>query len=278
MMTAGRSPKPRREIILRIFPDRHVEVDPPDDSLADPPPAPNTPWLYLRDAARALRDCGSAPALYDGWRGESGRPKNEGMAYLRAPGRRTEFARTSILFSAFAAEAYVNAYLAEQLAGDFGEVERCSTIEKYLEHVPRTSTELRFTRGAQPGQGLALLFRARNALVHPKKGVPVNPPITPQLAASSIIAVASAGERLTSALGSPDLQALAIVRHVGLFTSWARRSASSLPELMDDRPEDLLKLAVNAELGPPLNRRMREHLSGSAVKDDPKAQRSAPPT
>jgi hypothetical protein len=249
MTAESSSSTSRHEVVLKIFPDRHVEVDPPDDSFADPPPAPNTPWLYLRDAARALRDCGSAPALYDGWRGKSGRDKNEGMAYLRAPGRRTEFARTSILFSAFAAEAYVNEYLADRLGDEFAEIERSSTLDKYVKHVPQTFPGLRFSRGEQPGQGLALLFRTRNTLAHPKAGAPIEP---------EIIAVASAAKRLTTALGRPDLQALAIVNHADLFTRWAHTSTMSPPELMDDRPEDLLRLAVDAEIGPALNRHMRE--------------------
>jgi hypothetical protein len=254
----GEPPKPHREVVLKIFPDRHVEVDPPDNSLADPPPPPNAPWLYLRDAARALRDCGSAPALYEGWRGENGRSKDEGMAYLRAPGRRIEFARTSILFSAFAAEAYVNAFLAERLGDEFPEVERASTMEKYVEHVPCIAPELRFSRGEQPGQGLVLLFKARNALAHPKQGVAVKPEIIPTLAGASIVAVASAADRLTAVAGQRDLHALAIVRHAELFTRWADTYSTTLPDLMDDKPEDLLMLAVNAEIGPSLDRRMRE--------------------
>src|SRR2546423_11944466 len=93
-----------REMVLKVHPDRSVEVDPPDAWPRTGVP-PNTPWLYLRDAARALRDCGSAPALYGGRCGESGRSASEAFAYLEAPDRRIEFARTSILFSAFAAEA-----------------------------------------------------------------------------------------------------------------------------------------------------------------------------
>lgn len=268
-MTPSRASRPksswREEVVLKIFPDRHVEVDPPDNSLAKPPPPPNTPWLYLRDAARALRDCGSAPALYDGWRGEGGRSKDEGMAYLRAPGRRVEFARTSILFSAFAAEAYVNAFLTEQLGDEFFEVERASTIDKYVKHVPHAAPELQFSRGEHPGQGLVMLLKARNALAHPKKGVQVEPEITPTLAGASIIAVASAADRLTTVAGKRDLHALAIARHAGLFRRWAETCSTSLPALMDDKPEDLLMLAVNAEIGPSPDRRVREradHLSG----------------
>jgi hypothetical protein len=263
-MTGESSPKPQREVVLKIFPDRHVEVDPPDNSLADPPPPPNTPWLYLRDAARALRDCGSAPALYEGWRGETGRGKDEGMAYLRAPGRRIEFARTSILFSAFAAEAYVNAFLAERLGDEFPEVEWASTTDKYVKYVRRAAPELEFSRGEQPGQDLVLLFKARNALAHPKKGVPVEPEVTPTLAGTSIVAVASAADRLTAATGKGDLHALAIARHAELFTRWAEICTTSLPDLMDHKPEDLLMLAVNAEVSPSLNQRVREradHLS-----------------
>jgi hypothetical protein len=63
---------------------------------------------------------------------------------------------------------------------------------------------------------------------------------------------------LTAVAGQRDLHALAIVRHAELFTRWADTYSTTLPDLMDDKPEDLLMLAVNAEIGPSLDRRMRE--------------------
>lgn len=245
----------RRHITLKIYPDRRVEVDPPG-AWSEPPP-PNTPWLYLRDAARALRDCGSAPALYAGWRGEDGRPPDHGMAYLKAPGRQVEYARTSILFSSFAAEAYVNAFLAEGLGEAFAEVERANTIDKYTRSVRRVDPGLRFTKGTKPGQGLVSLFRARNALVHPKPGVEIEPPITPALAANSIVAVAQAARGLTAALGSTDLHALAIAKQARLFTRWADVCAAGLPDLLEEAPPDLFVVALNMEVGPSLNEHMR---------------------
>jgi hypothetical protein len=257
-MDDERSQPTQPQVVLKIYPDRHVEVDPPDDSLADPPPPPNTPWLYLREAARALRDCGSASALYEGWRGDDGRAEHEGMAYLRAPERQTEFARTSILFSAFAAEAYVNEFLDQQLGERFADIERDMTINKYVTHVPRCGAGLRFTKGERPGQGLALLFKARNALVHPKKGVEVKPAITVRLAADSIVAVAQAARELTAAAGEVDVHALAISKQAQMFERWATACEAGLPDLHEDRPPDLFVLAINAELGPSLNRQMRE--------------------
>lgn len=249
----------QREIVLKIHPDRRVEVDPPGAwPTSDPPP--NAAWLYLRDAARALRDCGSAPALYAGWRGESGHSPSEAFAYLEAPGRRIEFARTSILFSAFAAEAYVNAFLADRLGDGLAEVERNSTIDKYVKHVASLEPQLRFTKGEQPGQGLALLFKARNALVHPKEGVAIEPEITPRLAADSIVAVARAAWDLTAALGVADVHAVAVAKQAALFRNWADHSSASLPALMDSQPEDLFVVALNIELGPSLNERAQERI------------------
>jgi hypothetical protein len=243
----------RREMTLKIYPDRSVEVDPPGAWPVDSTP-PNAPWLYLRDAARALRDCGSAPALYAGWRGENGRGSNAGFAYLNAPTRRTEFARTSVLFSSFAAEAYVNAFLAESMGDGFAQIERAPTIEKYVTHVKSTRATVEFTKGRQPGQGLVLLFKARNMLVHPKKNVPLKPEITPKLAADSIVAVARAAWTLTAAVGNTDMHALAVAKQASLFRRWADVCSTGVPDIDDAPAEDLFVLALNAEMGPALNR------------------------
>lgn len=247
-------------VTLRIHRDRRVEVDPPDDPLAAPAPPPNTPWLYLRDATRALRDCGNAAILYGGWRGEDGHPPNAGFAYLRGPERRTEQARTSILFSAFAAEAYVNAFLAKLMAGkEFALIERDAPREKFFVHVPRVSRAVRFEAGRQPGQVLAKLFTTRNWLVHPQPGVASKHSITPQLAAESLVAVAEAARQMTAELGNIDARALAVAKERKMFVEWGELCAARIPELDEAEPPDLFLLAVNRQLGPQLNEHMRRH-------------------
>lgn len=155
---------------LLIYPDKRVvEIAPDGTVVAQESRAPNDPSLYLRDASRALRDCGSAPALYAGWRAEDRGGAVAGYAYRDAPQRRIEFSRTSILFASFAAEAFVNEFLAKRLGGNYtSEMERMRTIDKYVQLVPTVSPSITIVRGRQPGQGLARLFRVRNYLVHPK--------------------------------------------------------------------------------------------------------------
>jgi hypothetical protein len=73
---------------------------------------------------------------------------------------------------------------------------------------------------------------------------------------------------LTTVAGERDLHAMAIAHRAALFTRWAETYSTRLPALMDDQPEDLLTLAVNAEIGPSLNRHMRERFNHSLDDDD----------
>jgi hypothetical protein len=56
---------------------------------------------------------------------------------------------------------------------------------------------------------------------------------------------------------TPDIHALAVPKQRDPFIEYAEVCAGSLPELMEGPPPDLFRIAINAELGPALNRHMR---------------------
>ena len=241
---------------LLIYPDKRVvEIAPDGTVVAQESRAPNDPSLYLRDASRALRDCGSAPALYAGWRAEDRGGAAAGYAYRDAPQRRIEFSRTSILFASFAAEAFVNEFLAKRLGGNYtSEMERMRTIDKYVQLVPTISPSITIVRGRQPGQGLARLFRVRNHLVHPKSNAAPKDAITPPLAADCLVAASEAARMLTTDLGETNIYALLFSKYAHIVRKYARHSLDHLPDLNDAAPAELLIQLANREIGPQLAR------------------------
>jgi hypothetical protein len=254
---------------LLIYPDKRVEEIAPDGTIVPQKAEPaNDPSLYLRDASRALRDCGSAPALYAGWRSEDRGAASEGFAYQGAPTRRTEFARTSILFSSFAAEAFVNDYLQAGLgAGYTDEMKRSRTIDKYVRLVRRVSPSVAISRGRQPGQGLVQLFRARNYLVHPRRDAEPRDAITPLLAAQCLISVSEAVRMLTADLGKPNIYALLVSKHRGVVRNYARRAMNELPELDAPAPPEPVVQLMNREVGPQLRQVVaRQRLGASSAE------------
>jgi hypothetical protein len=91
---------------------------------------------HLEDSLRALRDAGSADALYD----PSLRTTNPNaisfedfsLARDEAAGWRVTYCRRALLFAAFAAEAYANDFLYDKWGGqDRDALERLSTVDKY---------------------------------------------------------------------------------------------------------------------------------------------------
>ncbi len=93
-----------------------------------------TAGAYLTQSRDALLDCGNPGRLYAGWRHPSAIEVRERILRdMAAQDRQIEFARTSILFSALSAEAYINGFLAGRLEGaDYDAVERMRTPDKYV--------------------------------------------------------------------------------------------------------------------------------------------------
>jgi hypothetical protein len=91
---------------------------------------------HLADSVRALRDAGSADALYDlSLRAsDAGHLSYEDLSIARgeAEGRRVGYSRHALLFAPFAAEAYANDSLYEKWGGQDREGLRwLSAVNKY---------------------------------------------------------------------------------------------------------------------------------------------------
>ena len=124
---------------------------------------------HLRDAVGALRDAGSSDALYE----RQLRVKDQvdevdfSLARDEAEGGRVLYSRRSLLFAAFAAEAYANDFLYETRRGqDREELRWLSTVDKYATLSARAGATKMLDCGREPLQRIKWLFDRRNELVH----------------------------------------------------------------------------------------------------------------
>lgn len=134
---------------------------------------PSVAGVYLEQSLEALRDSSSPDTLYDEvnpWHRGS-RVFGPTQKKLDAANRRLRFLRASVLFSAIATEAYANEFIAATLTpADADAVDRLAAVDKLLLAPRLAGLASPFDRGQEPIQSLARLFRARNALVHPRPG------------------------------------------------------------------------------------------------------------
>lgn len=127
---------------------------------------------HLLDAVEALRDAGSADALYDPLLRATDSEDLEGpdvdSARNIAEGRRVAHSRRALLFSAFAAEAYANDFLYEKWNGrqDRDALQKLSPVDKYALLSALSGSSKTLDRGAEPLQRIRWLFDRRNELVH----------------------------------------------------------------------------------------------------------------
>lgn len=137
---------------------------------------------YLRQAADALDAAGDPGHLYRKWR-DSMPPRPLGFEMIRrwARSERFERARTSVLFSALAAEAYVNEFLAAFALSKtrLKELDGLSTVRKYTNGTSEAYGETLFRDGDEATATLRRLFDLRHLLVHPKPGFG-HPPLLEQ--------------------------------------------------------------------------------------------------
>lgn len=205
--------------------------------------------MHLADAVRALRDAGSADALYE----PSLRATDPGyigydelsIARDIAHGERVSFCRRALLFAAFAAEAYANDFLYDKWDGkDREALQKMSTVDKYA-LLPRcVDSAAGLDRGREPLQKMRWLFQRRDELVHaaPKdKDVTYDPDNhNPRAAAQSIVAVADAASALAG--GAPDGSVLSrVVAHRQALLDYGERAAGDVPGVHDPAsPTDLL--------------------------------------
>jgi hypothetical protein len=125
---------------------------------------------YLRQAMDALWMLGSARNLYAVVE-ETEVPGLASVFEAAASRRRYTLACNVVLFSAFAAEAYVNEFLAAHLSGpDLDAIDRMRTIEKYIIGTRLAYGEQLFFRDREPYPDMKALFKQRNLLVHARPG------------------------------------------------------------------------------------------------------------
>ncbi len=133
---------------------------------------PSMAGALLEQAVEALRDAASSDALYrpvpGRYRGSLLEPL---QARLDALNRRLRLLRNCVIFSALAAEAYINECLAAWLSpADVAGIDRLATLDKLILGPRLAGHDGPVRRGEEPAQTLQRLFQARNRLVHPKPG------------------------------------------------------------------------------------------------------------
>ena len=126
---------------------------------------------YLHQAAEAFHAAGDPAALYRRWRPK---PPTAGWEWMQLWAREERFrqARTSVLFTALAAEAYVNEFLS---ASDLSKarlkkLDGLPTVKKYTDATAEAFGEPLFWEGDEVTPKLTNLFELRHQLVHPKPG------------------------------------------------------------------------------------------------------------
>jgi hypothetical protein len=130
---------------------------------------------YLQEALNALHAAGDPGAIYGKGRGRRDLAKTA-EAFFFVNGRRNSLRSCvrSILFSALAAEAYVNEFLDSTLKGspkkDREAIDRLTTVSKYVLGTRLATGETLFKRHDDPIPTLTDLFKLRDRLVHPKPG------------------------------------------------------------------------------------------------------------
>ena len=185
-------------------------------------------------------------------------PNMRAVVAMLARGRRLDFARTSILFSAIAAEAYINAFIFDHfLESDRQALDRLRTVDKYMIAPRLLEDGPTFRRGREPLTSLTELFDLRNGLVHPKPELrlrstetfPVEPRgfdrLNPEVAARMVVAVATASLTLTMwPDGKPtDMTAVLLWQGRHKVRAYGHRARTSMPPL-DAKGEPTLVVQI----------------------------------
>lgn len=205
---------------------------------------------HLADSLRALRDAGSADALYD----PSLRATDPGamshedfnLARDEAEGWRVTYSRRALLFAAFAAEAYANDFLYKNWSDrrDRDALQKLSPVDKYALLPTLAGVTPVLSRGREPLQTIKWLFKRRDELVH---AAPRGRDLTydpanhnPRAAAKSIVAVADAAMAINGEAPSGSVLSYAIAERRALL-EYGEHAAGDLPEIHEPpRPVDLL--------------------------------------
>lgn len=201
---------------------------------------------HLLDSIDALRDAGSADALYNPeWRTTAPSERaydDDEVARQEAVGRQMAYSRRALLFAAFAVEAYINDYLYDHVqdANDRRTLVMLSPVEKYILLPRMLGGEELFSRNKAPWTILRWLFKRRDELVHAKPSgrwmlAGEDPEIyNPRKAAEAIAAAAESAVRLE---GDRDSTSVAAIVHAerAAFLNFGKATAAVLPS-PDDSP------------------------------------------
>jgi hypothetical protein len=198
---------------------------------------------YLEEAAETLHAIGDSRVLYRESAGFD--PTNRmqaSMAVLLARKRRRMLCRSTVVHAAFAAEAYVNEFLAVQMADRperFAEVDWWSPAKKYLEGTAESYGEPLFFEDREAMPVLRDLFDLRNKLAHPRPGFGMptfmeqddedEAKFAPPKLAEFVVMVAGAGDLLVPrAYGfhEVDVIATSLWRGRDVVRAYAQRAAN----------------------------------------------------
>lgn len=207
---------------------------------------------HLADAVRALRDAGSADALYESALRATDPDdityEDHSLGTDIAEGKRVTYSRRALLFAAFAAEAYANDFLYETWNGKNREaLERLSTVDKYALLPTLAGAPAALDRDREPLQTVRWLFQRRDELVHAK---PQSRDLTydaenhnPRAAARCIVAVADAAAALSGEVPRGSLLSYVLAERAALL-EYGKRAAARVPRIHDaPSPIDLLSEA-----------------------------------
>lgn len=198
-----------------------------------------------------LHDAGNPAVLYP----HGGGPREDtggALLNLMAFHNRVTHCRTSALFSALAAESYINEFLGVHFKGkDLEAVDRFTPVNKYVLGTRLALGKPMFRRGDEPMQTIAALFKLRDKLVHPKPGFgpaalsekfgEFEAQFTPSAISNYIVMVAAAGKILVSrAYGPKEWDAYADVAWQGREVIWAYANRTAKVPTPDSEPEPTL--------------------------------------
>lgn len=205
--------------------DDHATVSEPESSTYH---EENVAGAYLSQAIDALMGSGNPARLFG--RARPSTTQEILLDLIGARSKRIEFARTSILFAALAAEAYINKFLDVHFGGrDLEALDRLPTPDKYVIASQLVTGVRTFDHGTQPLQTIDRLFRLRSRLVHPKprkikvQGFQLDAPafedFNPRAAAQFIVAVAEGAVTLGGLTPDDEVDSTArwVAQHRGVL-------------------------------------------------------------
>jgi hypothetical protein len=141
----------------------------PGERETEPTTVETLDSVYLHDALEALLQAGDPAHLYAGTE-ESEEPTRQAYATALVKSRRIKACRDCVLYAAFAAEAFINSFIAATLPKrDRERIDRNRTVDKYVLG-PRLAVTDDLSEFEQREELAVLerLFTLRNKLVHPK--------------------------------------------------------------------------------------------------------------